>query len=259
MSTPDDDPDEAATNTFDPLVPRPIDLPTVLPAGGVLDPAVGDIAKVFAAPDDPADWPRWREDLSAWRDDACRRLGYEGSGYETPEAERAARCLSVALVWLWDERLFDRDAGGFTVDRFLSATADAGGFDGIVLWHAYPIIGIDDRNQFDFYREVPGIAELVAEFQAHGLLVFLDYNPWDTGTRRTGNDDAAELALLTAELGTDGVFLDTLKQADDRLISALRSGRRPQLLEGSPACRTRGSATTSSAGRSGSPTAPHPE
>lgn len=232
MSTSEVDPDEAATNTFDPLVPRPIDQPTVLPPGGRIEAEVGDIAKVFAAPDDPAEWPGWRSDLASWRDDAHRRVRYDGSGYDEPHARRASRCFSVALVWLWDERLYDRAAGRFRVDRFLAATADAGGFDGIVLWHAYPVIGIDDRNQFDFYREVPGMAELVSEFQQHGLDVFVDYNPWDTGTRRTGHDDAEELALLTAELGSDGVFLDTLKQADDRLIRALRSAEKPQLLEG---------------------------
>ncbi len=45
-------------------MPRPIDLPTVLPAGGRIDPAIGDIAKIFAAPDDPAEWPAWREALA---------------------------------------------------------------------------------------------------------------------------------------------------------------------------------------------------
>ena len=53
-----------------------------------------------------------------------------------------------------------------------------------MLWHAYPVIGIDERNQFDFYRDVPGIRELVADLQARGVRVFVDYNPWDVGTRR---------------------------------------------------------------------------
>lgn len=224
------DPDEEAA--IDPLVPRPIDLPTVLSADGQIDPAVGDIAKIFAAPADPADWPVWRSALTTWREDAHRRLGYDGAGYEPEWAARAGRLFSVALVWLWDERLYDRAAQRFTVDRFLQLTASHGGFDGVVLWHAYPIIGIDDRNQFDFYRDVPALAGLVAEFRAAGIAVFIDYNPWDVGTRRTGRDDAHELAALTGELRVDGVFLDTLKQADDRLIQRLRASDPPQLLEG---------------------------
>ena len=58
-----------------------------------------------------------------------------------------------------------------------------------MLWHAYPVIGIDERNQFDFYRDVPGIRELVADLQARGVRVFVDYNPWDVGTRREAVDD----------------------------------------------------------------------
>lgn len=102
----------------------------------------------------------------------------------------------------------------------------------MVLWHAYPVIGIDDRNQFDFYRDVPGLRDLVAEFQSRGVRVFLDYNPWDTGTRRAPHDDAAELALLAGELRADGMFLDTMKEGDSRLVSALLSNEPPQVLEG---------------------------
>ena len=209
--------DEAATNTLDPLVPRAIDLPTVLPAGGVIDPAVGDIAKIFAAPSDPADWPAWRDDLAAWRDEARDRLGYDGSAYERSPWTRSA--YSVAQIWLWDERLFDHAAQRFTVEKFLAETAHLGGFDGIVLWHAYPIIGIDDRNQFDFYRQVPGLPALVADFQARGIRIFVDYNPWDTGTRPA--DHATDLASLVRELGVDGVFLDTMKEANPALVAAL--------------------------------------
>jgi hypothetical protein len=229
---PDTDPDEAATNTFDPLAPRPIDRPTILPPGGAIDPEAGDVAKIFAAPDDPADWPRWRADLAAWRDEARRRLDYDGSAYEVLDTRWASRAYAVAQVWLWDERLFDHARQRFTVDAFLDSIADQGGLDGLVLWHAYPIIGIDDRNQFDYYRDVPGLAALIAEFHALGIRVFLDYNPWDTGTRRTGREDAHELAALVTELGADGVFLDTLKEGDAKLTRALADTDPPQVLEG---------------------------
>jgi hypothetical protein len=226
------DPDEAGTNAFDPLVPRPIDRPTVLPPGGRIDPEAGDIAKIFAAPADPADWPAWRADLAAWRDEARARLDYSGAAYERPETRWAASAYAVAQVWLWDERLFDHAAQRFTVDAFLESIAGQGGLDGLVLWHAYPIIGIDDRNQFDFYRDVPGLADLVRDFHDRGLRVFVDYNPWDTGTRRTGRTDAEELAALVTELGVDGVFLDTLKEGDAALTRALSATAPPQVLEG---------------------------
>ena len=229
---PDTDPDEAATNTFDPLVPRPIDRPTVLPPGGGIDPEAGDVAKTFAAPEDPADWPRWRADLATWRDEARRRLDYDGSAYEVLDTRWASRAYAVAQVWLWDERLFDHARQRFTVDAFLDSIAEQGGLDGLVLWHAYPIIGIDDRNQFDYYRDVPGLASLIGEFHALGIRVFLDYNPWDTGTRRTGREDADELAALVTELGADGVFLDTLKEGDAKLTRALADTDPPQVLEG---------------------------
>ena len=48
--------DGARQPAFDPLVPRPIDRPTFVPLEGPLD--VLDAAKILAAPDDPADWPR---------------------------------------------------------------------------------------------------------------------------------------------------------------------------------------------------------
>lgn len=215
------DPDEAPTNTFNPLVPRPIDAAIVLPLDEPLRAEQGDIAKIFAAPDSPEDWPAWREALTRWRDQARARLDYRGDAYADPHTAWAARCASVALVWLWDERLYDSRRGEFTVDAYLAATADHGGFDGVVLWHAYPVIGIDERNQFDFYREVPGITELVREFKSRGIRVFINYNPWDTGTRRAPRSDADELAVLSQELGVDGVFLDTLKEGNAELIDAL--------------------------------------
>ena len=101
-----------------------------------------------------------------------------------------------------------------------------------MLWHAYPVIGIDERNQFDFYRDVPGIRELVAELQARGLRVFVDYNPWDVGTRREPVADDVAIAELVRELGVDGVFLDTMKEAQPGLRAALDGVKAGIALEG---------------------------
>ncbi|MET8908736.1 SUMF1/EgtB/PvdO family nonheme iron enzyme [Micromonospora sp. NPDC004551] len=215
--------------SFNPYVPRPIDRPTEVPLGAHADLTTLDEAKIFAAPDDPADWPAWREQLTRWRADARARIGYTGEHYD----EIAGDCFSVCLAWLWDETLYDHDRGEFTVAAFLDAARrDFGGFDGVVLWHAYPVIGLDERNQFDWYRDVPELPEVVRAFQDAGVRVFVDYNPWDTGTRREPGADAEEVAALAGRLGVDGVFLDTLKEGAGELRKALDAVRPGMVLEG---------------------------
>ena len=151
----------------DPLAPLPRDLPTHVPLDGPLDSLDG--AKILAAPDDPAEWPAWRAALARWRDEARQRVQHDGTAYERAELRWTQRCFACALVWLWDELLYDHDAQRFTPERLLDeAEREFGGYDGLVLWHAYPVIGIDERNQFDYYREVPGIRELVAAIKARG-------------------------------------------------------------------------------------------
>ena len=181
----------------DPLVPRPLDLYTRVPLDPEADLEALDTAKIFAAPSDPAEWPAWRAALTRWRGEAATRIGYDASAYDALEYSWARGCHVVALAWLWDELLFDHDAGSFTPERLcIEAEREFGGFDGIVLWHAYPVIGIDERNQFDFYREVPGIRQLVEE------------------------------------LAVDGVFLDTMKEAQPGLRAALDCIRPGIALEG---------------------------
>lgn len=207
---------------FNPYVPRPIDLPTVVPLEPDADLSVLDEAKIFAAPNDPADWPAWRAALARWRDEARERLGFSGARYDSAPGD----CLSVCMAWLWDETLYDHERGRFTVDAFLDAAErDFGGFDGVALWHAYPVVGIDERNHFDFYRDVPELPDVVRAFQRRGVLVFLTYYPWETGDTPEAIATVAELA---AWLGADGVFLDSTKEGSALLRTAL-DAIRPRL------------------------------
>ena len=106
---------------------------------------------------------------------------------------------------LHDRFLFDREAGTWTVDRFLQDLATRyGSVDSVLLWHSYPNIGVDDRNQFEMARSLPQLAQLVSDFKRAGVRVLLPYNPWDTGTNRSMGSDVEELVALIQEVGADG-------------------------------------------------------
>ncbi len=217
---------------FDPLVPRERDRPTTVPLGEGSELTGLDAAKIFAASTDPNDWPRWRDQLRTWKREARTRIGPDDALYRRPDLAWARGCFVISQVWLWDELLYDFATGKFTPERLLADARERfGGFDAVVLWHAYPVIGIDRRNQWDYYRLVPGLAALVDRLHADGVRVFLDYNPWDTGTRR-GRPDAEELVGAVTALDADGVFLDTLKAGGPELLDRLATARPGVAVEG---------------------------
>jgi formylglycine-generating enzyme len=219
---------------FDPFAARPIDLPTAVPLDPGADLSVLDEAKILAAPDHPDDRPAWRVALRRWRAEARERVGFDPAAYDDPATSWAATAWNVAMVWLWDEVVWDWEGRRFDADRLLAAYEDFGGLDAVVLWHAYPVIGIDDRGQFDWYA-VPGLRGLVHDLHERGVRTFLDYNPWDVGTRRSpdpGRTDADRLVALLDELGADGLFLDTLKEGDPELLATLVDRPQSTVLEG---------------------------
>ena len=75
------------------------------------------------------------------------------------------------------------------------------------------------------------LREAVARIQEQGTRVFVDYNPWDTGTRREGKFDLDVLVELVAALRVDGSFLGTMAHGAaarrDRL-DAVRPGVIPE-------------------------------
>ncbi len=207
--------------------PRPVDLPTAVPLRAGADLSALDRGKILAAPDDPAHWPAWREALTRWRHEARARAGHDPRGYREPAARWASRAVSMCVAWLWDETLYDRAAGRFTVEGFLDAgERDFGGYDAVVLWNGYPFLGVDGRDQFACFDAVPDLPEVVRRLHARGVRALVPYNPWDTGTGRADPAEHAKaLAELVARLDLDGVFLDTLRGGDDALLTAVLAAR----------------------------------
>ena len=200
---------------MNPYAPRPIDRPTQVPLDPTADLSVLDESKILAAPDDPALWPRWREQLHRWRADAAQRIRYDGSRYDAePDGP-----FVVDVVWLWDELLYDRDGVAFTVDRYLATVRrEFGGVDGVLLWHAYPLIGIDGRDQFAYYHDVPELPDVVSQLQETGVRVYVAVYPWESAPPDT-------VADLVTWSGADGIFLDSSKEGSAEIRDALDAVR----------------------------------
>jgi formylglycine-generating enzyme required for sulfatase activity len=173
-----------------------------------------DFDNIMPAPDDPELWPLWRDWLTQWRKDKREALDYDDSYYSHEAFAWVPSNYVSCFAMMWDLTLYDPSTGKYTVDEFVErGRKEFGGYDSIVLWHAYPRSGFDDRNQFDFYRDMPGglegLRDLTRAFHQKGIKVFMDYNPWDTGTRREGKSDSDLLTDTVKAIDADGIYLDT--------------------------------------------------
>lgn len=138
------------------------------------------------------------------------------------------RTLVHRLVFLYGAEVADPLTGRPDAERLLAGNHELGGVDAVLLWLAYPRLGVDRRTQWDLYDDLPGgragLRALARALQARGTRVFVPYKPWDRDAELRGApvaDDAAELARLVADVGADGVFLDTLGAAAPALRAAL--------------------------------------
>jgi formylglycine-generating enzyme required for sulfatase activity len=164
-------------------------------------------------------------------------LRYDDALYRRADFTWIRRNFACCFVMLCDETFYGPKQGWFTVESFLEhGQREFGGYDSLVLWHAYPRIGFDERNQFDFYRDQPGglagLRELSRVCHGRGVRVFIDYNPWDTGTRREGKPDLDALAELVGAIEADGIFLDTMSKGAGEFRAKLDAARPGVILEG---------------------------
>ena len=113
-----------------------------------------------------------------------------------------------------DRALYDEN-WHYNIKGYLSNyEKNFGGVDIVLLWAAYPQLGFDNRDQYSFYRNLPGgtasLKALCDELHAMGKKLFIAYNPWDNIGRQNGKNDEEELIRLVKETGADGIFLDTI-------------------------------------------------
>jgi hypothetical protein len=170
------------------MLPLPMAIAKFLPTGEAL------MQALLFPPADPAQRDTWRSQLHQWRTITRDLMGYDSSSYALPAFAWASRTFALGFLMMFDLQFYDPTTGQYRIDEALDeAETNFGGFDALLLWHAYPKIGFDARNQFDFYRDaiggLDGLRTLVERCHARGVRVYIDYNTWDHATRPESQPD----------------------------------------------------------------------
>ncbi len=187
----------------------------------------------FSGPGDPSAVASWREQLNSWR--AKRRIGtrYDSGQFLRPDLEWTQHVFSQVQLLIWERDFYDSEKAQYTVGRFLDETESRlGPIDAVLIWHVYPNLGVDNRNQFDLLRDLPGgipaLRQVIKEFHGRGVKVFFPFIMWDQGTRDEGAVLSVAFSQLLNDIGADGINFDTLdngpvefRQASDATGHAL--------------------------------------
>jgi gamma-glutamyl hercynylcysteine S-oxide synthase len=157
---------------------------------------------------------RWLYDLDT----------FDNTLFERSDLMWIRKCYLMVLQFAWDHEYLEATGGARPFDTFLTGRDGAlGGYEAYMNWPTWPRLGIDQRNQWDLYRDLPGgIKELqrqVAFAHTHGTKYFIAYNPWDESTRH--EDHIAGMVDLLKSLDADGVVLDTWGQSSKDFQAAV--------------------------------------
>ena len=161
---------------------------------------------------------KWRAGIKQWRRDRLAEYHYHGSLYERPELAWTQRVFSQCQLLVWDRSFYDPEKRQYTVDIFLAdLERRIGPIDAVLIWPVYPNLGVDDRNQFDLLRDLPGglpaLRHVVEQFHRRGVRVMFPILAWDNGTRDEGAPPSTVFPELLKEIGADGINFDTLESA----------------------------------------------
>lgn len=137
---------------------------------------------------------------------------FNDSLYQRKDLQWIKQSYAMHLMMAWDHQFYDYNLGGYKILDFLDRGKKwYGGDDVIGIWPNWPTLGLDQRNQWDLYRDLPGglpaLKEVGQLARSQGTRFFISYNPWDESTRKENHH--AGMSSLIGAVEADGVVLDT--------------------------------------------------
>jgi len=165
---------------------------------------------------------RWLYDLPS----------FDNSLFERADLKWMQNSWLMLLQFAWDEKYYDKMEKKYNFYfSFFENDSLTGGYDIFTLWPTWPRLGLDQRNQLDMYRDLPGGTRELgrqAEFlHKKNRKYFISYNPWDESTRNENHLKGVEDLLRATN--ADGVVLDT-RGASGRELQATADRVKPGII-----------------------------
>ena len=169
----------------------------------------------------PDTYSAWLKDIEHWRFERRIRVGLDGPKledipdfYALPQLQWTRSAFMQPQMMVQDRYFYDPIQHKYTVDLYLDDLKKRyGGIDAVLLWATYPNMGIDNRNQLDMVRSLPGglagVRDAVEAFHRRGVKVLFPMMMWDQGTRDPGQPWPTALAEELKAVDADGVNGDT--------------------------------------------------
>ena len=175
----------------------------------------GNWKELLAGPAKTTDYKDWNAAMLKWRTKIKDSLKYKGSNYRLKGLNWVQSSYIQTQMMVEDRYFYNPITRKYTVGRYLEDLKKRyGGIDAVLIWPTYPNIGVDNRNQFDLFADMPGgikgVKQMVAEFKKRGIRVFFPIMPWDRGTRDEGTTIAKGITKEMAEVEADGLNGDTM-------------------------------------------------
>lgn len=140
--------------------------------------------------------------------------------YERKDLAWIRHAYTMHLMMAWEKNYYSDSSYHYT--EFLAHKKKLyGGDDIFTIWPTWPVLGLDQRSQWDLMKDLPGGIkkqnELASVSHAMGTKYFISYNPWDD------KDEKESLQTMTdfiKQIDADGVVLDTRAEASETLQQA---------------------------------------
>ncbi len=82
---------------------------------------------------------------------------FDNALFEREDLSWIRQSYLLLLQFAWDHQYYDAVHGASTFDRFITEQDKVlGGYEAFMIWPTWPRLGLDQRNQWDMYRDLPG-------------------------------------------------------------------------------------------------------